>query len=351
MKAIITAFIFPMQKRNHKAAMNLFPQGHTASTVVEKKTATAVLLSFVPSYQGSLLPSNSTFAHEIIWNGILSSEGKTTWLINHRDQSMKIFVRPDPSPCKCMMLEVKGDGWWNDKCQCLSNAVKPRSKEMLWLVVRLMAHDLPWKFFSERYWSCLIKRAILVPTSASTCTDTKGEVPCKPMRDAAQLVASEPFHWSVIWAPQLGQATLSYSSTQNQFSTSWCRQFILHGSKGWKQNSSSFLWHRKSFSDETGAFWASRLSVKSKRQGSVQEEHDGERERGKEFVKCPKHNSCCRTLSFFLLSPLFNTHIQCLNTLLLAKCEYMFMRWHGQKTDKHEMPVSSFPSLYYSIRS
>lgn len=207
MKAIITAFIFPMQKRNHKAAMNLFPQGHTASTVVEKKTATAVLLSFVPSYQGSLLPNNSTFAREIIWNGILSSEGKTTWLINHRDQSMKIFVRPDPSACKCMMLEVKGDGWWNDKCQCLSNAVKPRSKEMLWLVVRLMAHDLPWKFFSERYWSCLIKRAILVPTSASTCTDTKGEVPCKPMRDAAQLVASEPFHWSVIWAPQLGQAT------------------------------------------------------------------------------------------------------------------------------------------------
>lgn len=50
MKAIITVLIFPMQKQNHKAAANIFPQGHTASTVVEKKTATAILVSFVSSY-------------------------------------------------------------------------------------------------------------------------------------------------------------------------------------------------------------------------------------------------------------------------------------------------------------
>lgn len=87
--------------------------------------------------------------------------------------------------------DARGQGGQMAKWQisCLSNAVKPRSKEMLWLVERLMAHDLPWKFFSERYWNCLIKRAILVPTSASTCTDIKGEVPYKPMRDAAQLGA------------------------------------------------------------------------------------------------------------------------------------------------------------------
>lgn len=73
---------------------------------------------------------------------------------------------------------------------------------MLWLVARLMAHDLPWKFFSERYWNRLIKRAILLPTSASTCTDIKGKgkAPREPTRDAAQLVALEPLHRSGTWA-------------------------------------------------------------------------------------------------------------------------------------------------------
>lgn len=50
MKAIITVLIFPMQNQNHKAAVNIFPEGHTASTVVEKKTATLSLVSFIPNY-------------------------------------------------------------------------------------------------------------------------------------------------------------------------------------------------------------------------------------------------------------------------------------------------------------
>lgn len=351
MKAIITVLIFPMQKRNHKAAVNLLPQGHTTNIVVEKKTAAAILVSFVLSYQGSLLPNNSTFAHEIIWNGILSSEGKTWWLINHRDQSRKIFVRLDPSPCKCMMLEVKGDGWWNDKCHCLSNVVKPRSKEMLWLVERLMAHDLPWKFFSERYWNCLIKRAILAPTSASTCTDIKGEVPCKPMRDAAQLVAPglafEFLQHRVRQLCELQQHPEPIQYLLMQAVHPSCHERMETESLQFPLTEEiSLRW--------TWAFWASRPSVNSKRQGSVQEEHDGER--GKQFIKCPKRSSYCRTLSFFLLSLVFNTFSVWMHYSWpsVSTCPWDDMeRKKTCEKKKCEMPVSPFPSLslqYESLR-
>lgn len=77
MKVIITVLIFPMQKQSHKTAVNLFPQGHTATTVVEHKAATAILVSCLyPVVRDPFCPVTPLLHIKIISNGILSSEGR-----------------------------------------------------------------------------------------------------------------------------------------------------------------------------------------------------------------------------------------------------------------------------------
>lgn len=160
---------------------------------------------------------------------------------------------------------------------------KSRCKEMLWLITRLMAHDLSWKFFSERYQNSLIKRVISKATISITCTGTKGKAPCEPTRNTVQLtpLMSHPLSWTLPSCSTGARTSLHAveaskinSPAHEAGSTPFPEQ------RDWQEDSFSSLWQRKPFSDEVGAFWASSTSANTKGQGSVQEGRDEERERG-----------------------------------------------------------------------